>query len=77
MPRSRHARAYLASITALSSAAIAAAAGSAEAAPVYIPVNATVGYFNRYGGTAMIHLTKSRTIDVGSAPALSATTRQE
>ncbi|HEY6431913.1 MAG TPA: hypothetical protein VIZ17_08005 [Acetobacteraceae bacterium] len=65
MPRSRHARAYLASITALSSAAIAAAAGSAEAAPVYIPVNATVGYFNRYGGTAMIHLTKSRTIDVG------------
>lgn len=66
MSRSRHVRAYLASITVLSSAAIAAAAGSAEAAPVYIPVNATVGYRGEVGlGTTMIHLTKSRTIDIG------------
>ena len=63
MPRSRHVRAYLASITALSGSAIAAA-GSAGAAPVYIPVNAKVGYGPRFGSDATIRLTKSQTINV-------------
>ncbi len=63
MPRSRHVRAHLVSITALSGAAIAAA-GSAGAAPVYIPVNAKVGYGPGFGSGATIRLTKSQTINV-------------
>ena len=64
MRRHVNRRSVSASVSALACAAVAAAAGPAEASPIYIPVDARVGYGPGFSPSVTIHLTKSRTINV-------------